>query len=404
MLLKNSILCDYKGQKIADIRLDDGKISNIASSISPYPNEEVIDCEGKIILPSMIDIAYPKNKTLSLKMLSTLAKKSLIGGVGSIILRADTNPRIDSEAIVEFVRSINTSLDINLIPSILPIQEQTLNPISSLISSGAYAIATNGDISGFMLHKITQYAKMLDIPIIATPIDSSLSDGVMNEGELCSTLGLNPILSIGQTLQVARLAEMARFTRTKWLFDSITQPQSFEIIAMFKQMGADISIQTPIHHLILSDKQCDGYDTRAKIFPPLLSEDAKAYLLTLLNSNIDMLSALQSDSYNSLKDQVFDMASFGIDAIEYYFALGYEYLIKPNIISLSRFSYLTSFAQAKILGLNKGALEVGLDADIIIIDPNQTTTINDLYSPYNNLTLQSKVTQTIINAKTHFKT
>ena len=110
-----------------------------------------------------------------------------------------------------------------------------------------------------------------------------------------------------------------------------------------------------------------------------------------------MLTSLQSDTYKSAKDQVFENASFGINAFAFYFALGYEFLVKPKIIDLSRFSYLTSYAQAKLFGLNKGEISEGRDADLIIVDLDSHTFVKDAFNPYDNQTLQSQITGIFLN-------
>ncbi len=396
MLLKNGEICDHKQHKKSDIRIKDGKICEIGQNLESLDNEEVIDCANKIIMPALIDMAYPKNKTLSLKEIQSLCDKALAGGVGTILLRPDSTPKIDSEAIIEFINSMNQTLkSATLIPCIAPLKDEKLNNISTLVSSGARAIITNGEMSGYMLYKIAQYANMLDVPLVALAQEASLSEGVINESELSFKLGLPAIPQIAQTIEVARFSELARFSGVKLVFDAISEGKSLEIISNFKKMGANITTQIPIHHLILSDEKCDGYDTSAKIFPPLKDKATKELLCQKLNSEIDMLTCLQSDTYKSLKDQVFESASFGINAIMFYFALGYEFLVKSNLIDLKRFSYLTSCAQARIYGLNKGEIALQKDADLIIIDPNATTQVSDAPNPYNSLTLQSKVVTTI---------
>ena len=409
MLLKNGTICDYSQERKADVRIQNAMIKEVAPNLSPNANEQVIDCKDKTILPALIDIAYPKNKSLCRNTLQSLSQKALQGGIGSILLRADTSPSIDSEAIIELVSSLDSALSVHFFSTILPTKSTPKNPndttlqesiteIASLASIGAHAIyLPTPTITCYALHKIAQYAQMLQIPIIATANEASLADGVVAQSEISSILGLPSIPSLSQTMEVARLSELARFSQTKWIFDSITHTQSLKIIDNFKQMGAEILAQTPIHHLIFTHDDIGEYDTRFKLFPPLVSKEERDFLCENLNSQIDMLTCLQSDSYNSLKDQVFENASFGINAFGFYFPLGFTHLVKSGHISLSRFSEITSHAQAQAFGLNKGAIAKGKDADMIIIDLQSHTQINDAVSPYHATTLQSKLIHTIIN-------
>lgn len=400
MLLQNGTICDYSKEIKADVRIENTFIKEVAPSLTPNPNEEVIDCSNKVILPALIDIAYPKNKSLCRKTLESLSQKALQGGVGSILLRPDSTPSIDSEAIIELISSLDSALSAHFFSSILALKDGNLTEIASLISTGARAIYLHSSaISGYALHKIAQYAKMLDVPIIATAKEESLSDGVIDESEISSTLGLPSIPQISQTMEVARLSEVARFSQIKLIFDALTHSQSIKIIENFKQMGAEILSQTPIHHLIFTHNDIKDYDTRFKLFPPLVSPSERDFLLSLLDCRLDMLTCLQSDCYNSLKDQVFENASFGINAISFYFQLGFSYLVKRGFLSLSRFSEITSYRQAQCFGLNKGEIATQKDADIIIVDLDASTRINDSFSPYHNAQLHSNISHTIIDGK-----
>lgn len=430
MLLKNGTLCDHQGESRADLRIADGVICEIGQNLVAQADEEVIECGGRVIMPALIDMAYPKNKILSRKNLQTLTNKAIKGGVGSILLRPESTPRIDSAAIIELVSLLDSSLHVHFFPSIAPCKSQErasqIGEIAMLVDSGARAIyldfvpesgapeeskGTKGEqtqhgakdtsqvLDGYTLYKIAQYAQMLRVPIIASTQEPSLSGGVINESEVSVKLGLPAISPLAQNMQVARLAELARYSNVPWVFDTISEPESLQIIEYFKQMGADIRTQTSIHHLILTDEDCAGFDTRFKLFPPLKDSATRHQLQAALDSQISMLTCLQSDSYKSKKDQVFEYASFGIDALEQYFSLGVTHLVRTGIITLSRFSALTSYAQAKLLSLPKGALEVGLDADLIIADLNRTHTISDLFSPYNGKQLHGVVEQVIIAGK-----
>lgn len=410
MLLKNALLCDALKECKADLRVDEGRgiISEIGENLAPKSAESVLECSGKVILPALIDMAYPKNQVLSRKNLESLTQKALRGGVGSLLLRPESTPRIDHAAIIELVSSLDSSLSVHFLPSLAPTTLESpeskpkIAEVASLIASGARAIyleSSAQNIDGYTLYKIAQYAQMLQIPIIASPQEPSLSEGVMNESQVSAQLGLPAIPPLAQTMQVAKLCELARYSGTKWVFDVISEIESLQTIAHFTQMGAQILAQTSLHHLILSDEHCAAFDTRFKLFPPLKDPATREQLRAHLDSGISLLTCLQSDSYKSKKDQVFESASFGINALEHYFSLGFSYLVKSNLITLQRFSELTSYAQARLLSLPKGALEVGLDADLIIVDLQESFCVEDTFSPYNGERLSGVVTQVLLGGK-----
>ncbi|PAF52267.1 amidohydrolase family protein [Helicobacter sp. 13S00477-4] len=400
MLIKNGVICDHSQNKKADIRIQDKKIVQIAPQLTPLKNEKQINCDGKIITPALIDLnVYPKSKILSQSSLITLSKKCLKGGVGTILLLPDTTPACENIAIIELIKIIDTKTEITLLPSIKPTNnENKLNDISILHSQGGKVIYIDSHIDGNNLLRIAQYSSMLNIPLICFAQDPELASGVINEGELASTLGLPSISPLSQTKEIAKFSQTARHLNVKILFNTITEIHSFEIINDFKSKHTPIFTQTPIHHLILDESSCKHYNTRAKLNPPLKDTPSKAFLLKSLKENkIDMLTSLQCADYNSKKDLVFELASFGVDSIAHYFALAYTYLIKPGHITLEHFLRIASKNQSDFLSLQKGEIALDKDADLMIIDPNDYTHITDTFSPYHDQKLNSKIQAMIIN-------
>lgn len=402
MLLKNGIICDYRGERKADIRIEDGKIVEISESLGSYQGLNCIDCSNKLIAPSLIDLnVYPKSKTLSQKTLTSLSKKAIKGGVGTVLILPDTTPSCENEAILELIKSIANNIEINLICSIKPTNdEKKLNDIAILYSQGGRAIYIDSNIDGNNLLRIAQYSSMLNIPIICFPQDKELANGVINEGEFASKLGLPSISPLSQTKEIAKFSEVARYTQTSFLFSLVSELISFELIEYFKTKDSKIFNQTSIHHLILNENECEAYNTRVKINPPLKDVKTQQKLITFLKEGkINMLTTLQCADFNSKKDQVFELASFGIDSIGYYFQLVYTYFIDKGILTLKDFLKMASKNQSDFLSLNKGEISIGKDADLMIVDLDSSTQVQDSFSPYYNQNLKSKIDFMIINGK-----
>lgn len=386
MLFKNAILCDYQGVKEADLRTQNGLISHIGS-LSPMENEKVLDMQGKILFPAMIDVNIaPKALSLSSKALISLAQKALKGGVGTILLNPYTNPPCSENGSIELIKSLNSKSPIHLLPAINPLTpNDKLSDISSLHQSGGKAIFAKSDYNAHTFMRIAQYAQMLHIPLVCFAQDSSLADGVMNEGLLSAELGLPSIPTYSQTKEIPKIAEMLKDMPLKLIFHSLVYPRSFELLESYKNKGyaCEFFTQSSIHHLLLDESLCQNYNTAAKLNPPLVdSISQKALLEKLKNGEIDLLSSLQSADYNSKKDQVFELASFGIDALESYLSLLYTFLHKSHKIPLEIISKLTSFTPSQILGLNKGALQEGRIAELVLFNPHKTYICSDTFSPY----------------------
>ncbi|WP_104697461.1 MULTISPECIES: amidohydrolase family protein [unclassified Helicobacter] len=400
MLLINGVICDYSGTRESNIRVKDGKIFAIDSKLTPESGEEVIDCKDKVILPALIDIGiYPKNKSLSTQTLKSLSKKCLSGGVGSVLLYADYNPQASTESIIELVELINHTLPQNIFSSIYPLDMQNkIANIASLKTLGARAIHIQSqDLEGQNLLTLTHYANMLDIPFISLPCDRELAYGVVDEGLLATQLGLPSIPSIAWEKEIIKMCCISKNTQARML---LTITDAFEDVLFSNQKGAKITIQTPVHHLVLNEEAYINYATKAKMFPPLKHKDKQQALISRLQNNqIHCLSSLQNATYNSQKDKVFELASCGVDIIHHYFSILYTFLVKENIITLEKLSELTSKNQANFLKIPKGRLEKDYDADLIILDLSSSFKCQDSYSPYFNQTLFGKIEKTILKGK-----
>lgn len=399
MLFSEAMICDYSMQKRASIRVESGQIVEIGN-LSPLPDESVLDCKDLLLMPSIIDLnVAPKAKILSTKHLHTLSIKAHKGGVGTILLNPFTTPSCNESSHIELVKSIDKEIPLHLLPSINPMLDSThLSNISMLRQNGAYAISTKSDICQNLLFRIAQYAQMLDIPLCCFAQDCTLADGVINEGLLSTKLGLPSIPAFSQTKEVAKICEMLSHLPIEIIFESSIYPRSIELINYYKSLDSQATFysQVSLHHLILDESACEDYNTSAKLNPPLLDLDSKNKLIEQVrDGQVDLLSIMQCADFNSNKDQVFELSSFGIDAISDYFSLFFTYLSKD--ISLSTFSKLTSHNPAKILNLNYGSLEVGKQAEFILIDLNKSYLVNDSFSPYFNQKLNGLVTHIFSN-------
>ncbi len=396
MLLLNGTLCDHSGMLQTNIRFDT-KITQIGTHLQPLKNEEVLDCTNLFIFPALIDLGiYPKNKSLSTKTLQSLGNKCLSGGVGSILLYADTQPKITTESMVELINLINFQTPINLFSSIYPFDDQhKIGNIASLKSLGGCAIHTQSqDLKGHHLLTLTHYANMLGIPFITLPCDQELAQGVIDEGILATTLGLPSIPSIAWQKEIATMCSISANTKAPML---LTLLEGFEDVGYFNQKGAKITTQTPIHHMILDESMYANYSTKAKMFPPLKHQDQKnALIKNLQDGKIQCLTSLQSADFNSQKDEVFELASCGVDSIAYYFSLIYTYFVKNNIIDLPKMLELSSKNQADFLHLQKGSFQIGYDADFIIVDLKKSIVCKESYSPYYGEKLFGKVEKNIL--------
>jgi dihydroorotase len=224
---------------------------------------------------------------------------------------------------------------------------------------------------------------MKKAPIFCRCDEPNLNDnGVMHEGEVSARLGLPGISKFSETSEVAKIAELSLMNNTKIIFQTLSTKRSLEILKEIKKINKNIYTEVSIHHLCKNDESCDGFNTYAKILPPLRDEEERQALLSELQ-NIDALTSAHSPSSVVNKDVAFENAAFGVGCIDEYLPLCYTCLVKSEIISMTKLEELCSLNPALILGEeNIGKIEVGYKADMVLFDENISRVIEDKTSLY----------------------
>ncbi len=406
MVIKNATICDANGEKKGDVRCERGKIAAIGS-LEPKEKEEVIDASGLLLLPSCIDLNIRMlNDNLTHRNLAYLSTSALKGGVGTLLLMPDSTPEIRSEAVLEFVFSFDSSTGVNIIPSAMGVKkdEEGMYDISILLKRGAKAIYAHSHNSGNIMRRVFEYSDLWKAPVMCRCEDRSLSgEGVMNEGYLSSELGLPGIPGMAETKEVAKIIEVAFGTNATVVIQTISSDRSLTLIKRAKKEVANLSAEVSINHLLLNEDLCRGFNTSAKIKPPLKSEQSRQKLIKHLQAgDIDYLTSAHAPKSVTKKDLAFEEASFGVELIDDYLSICYGGLVHSGIISLQKLCELTSYNQAKLLGLNKGLIQEGFDADMVLFDPKAKTLVKKNFSPYDGMEFVGEVRCNIVKGKCVF--
>ncbi len=392
MVIKGCIITDkFKSEK-KDVKIVNDKISEIGENLY---DDTIIEADGLHLFPSLIDLnVRVKDDNLNHNSLKELTSRALRGGVGTISLMPDSKPAIDNESVLEFIKLKDSKIDIK--PLCLGVKSDgKLSDVATLLKRGAKGIVSKSDISGNNLRRLFEYAKAKDIYLFCEPYSETLSDGVMNEGFLSSYLGLPAVAMVAESSEVAKVVEFAKYFNSKLLLKSLSTPRSIELID-----SALIKSEVSIHHLILDENSNDNFNTLAKINPPLRDTESKNRMLELLADNkIDTITSLQSQKSSAKKDLAYEEASFGIDCLDYYFSLCYTYLVKSGLISLNKLLEITSFNQAMILKEQSGYIDIGLNANLILVDLNNSFKVEFSNSPYFGKELFGEIKAHFINGE-----
>lgn len=397
MLIKNANIVKDGGIYRGDVRVENHIIKDISTTLQPKKDEDIINANGKYLLPKLIDTnVRVLDDTLSKKNLDTLYQKAKDGGVGSFVLIDDFAPKVENATHFELLKTkVDTNQSVNVVLSVnSQNKEERLNNIATFLKNGAKVIYTRSDINGNTLTRVMQYAGMKNVPVFCFAEDKDIKNcGVINEGEVSFKLGLPGISKITQISEVSKIVEFATYFDIKILFQGLFTSKSLQILKAVKKTNKKVHIEVPIHNLMLNDKECDGFNTKAKLISPLQEESEREKLIKFLQEGvIDIISSSHSPKSYIYKDVAFEDAKDGVDALDLTLKLGYTYLVKEGIISFEELVRMLCINPAKLLFESKiQTIKKGYDRGLILFDPNHKEMINDESSLYHKRELYGSI-------------
>jgi len=383
LLIKNAHVVDPANSidKVLDILVEDGKISKVGK-VSAKNDIKTIDAKGMIVMPGCVDmhahLREPgREDEETIESGSYAARK---GGFTTVCCMPNTEPAMDNQGVIELV--VSQSKRVGVI-NIYPIgaithgrKGESLAELASIALAGAVGFSDDGNSlsNSQIMRRALEYSKMLNRIVISHCEDTNLSsNGVVNEGYISMLLGLNGMPYTAESTIVARDIELARMADAKIHIAHVSCKESVEIIEKAKSNRVKVSCETTPHYFMLTEDAVRGFDTNAKVNPPLRTEeDRKAIIGALKSGVIDVIATDHAPHTENEKDVEFDYAPFGMIGLETALSLAIMELVDKNILSWSGLVDRMSFAPSKILGLDSGTLSIGKEADLIVVDPKKT--------------------------------
>jgi len=364
---------------------DNGTIAQVGADLQAPAGATLIDCAGQVVAPGLIDmhvhLRVPGQEYKEDVASGTRAAAS--GGFTAIACQPNTLPPIDNASIVQDIRrqAEGASARVYVVAAVSKgLLNTELSEMADLKDAGAVGIGDDAfpvRDSGFM-RRAMEYCAMLDLPFLAHCEDKDLTgDGVMHEGYVSTVLGLKGIPRWAENVGTARNVLLAMATGCRLHVLHVSTRESVEIIRHAKAFGAPVTCETCPQYVSLTDEACVGYNTNAKMSPPLRTrEDGDAVKAGLADGTIDAIATDHAPHAPHEKEQEFARAPFGMLGLETSLGLAVTHLVKPGILTLAQMVEKMSGAPARILSVPGGTLSVGAPADITVFDPDAQWTVD----------------------------
>jgi dihydroorotase len=370
---------------VADVLLADGRIVAVGRNIGAPDGAEVLDVQGRVVAPGLVDVHVHLREPgqEDLETIATGSAAAVAGGFTSICAMPNTDPVCDNQGVVGFViAQAQRAAKARVYPIgavTLGQKGQQLAEFGELVGAGAVAVSDDGKpvATAHMMRSALEYAKTFGIPVADHCEDMSLAaGGAMHEGIVSTRMGLKGIPAAAEEVMVARDILLAELTGGHVHLCHMSTRGSVELIRRAKERGIRVTAEACPHHFSLTHEACVGYNTNAKMNPPLReAEDVEAIREGLKDGTIDCVATDHAPHHYDAKEREFDDAPNGIIGLETALGLSITELVGRGLLTLPQLLHRMSTAPARIFNLPAGTLATGAPADLVVIDPGVRWTV-----------------------------
>jgi dihydroorotase len=423
ILIKGGHLIDPANKKNGqfDLIINKGKVEAVEpkGKITDISNGEIIDAKGVIVAPGFCDmhVHFREPGHEYKETIETGSNSAAAGGFTTVAVMPNTCPVNDSRSVTEFILSqAKETSNINILPIgaiTKGLEGEALSDMGELKEAGCIGYSDDGRpvSNSEIMRRALEYSKMFDLPCIQhSEVLELTHGGSMNEGIVSTELGLKGMPTEAEDIMVHRDICLLPKTGGRLHVAHISSGGSVDLVRQAKAKGLPVTCEVAPHHFTLTHDACRGYDTNAKMSPPLRAQsDLEMIKEGMSDGTIDIIATDHAPHDRVDKEVEFSNACFGIVGLETALPLTLK-MVDEKIISLEKAIDMLTFQPNQLFNLDKGTLSIGKAADITIFDQNIEYTINPSQfksrsknSPNKDWKVKGKVLRTMVNGKTVFK-
>ena len=398
-----------------DVLIRDGRIAAVDENVESAANAVTVAASGCLVVPGLIDMhvhlrepGYEYKETIE-----SGTRAAVAGGFTAVACMANTNPVNDSAAVTEYIRERAHAVGLARVYPIGAVSKglrgEELAEIGEMHRAGIVAVSDDGMpiMDGGLMRRALEYTAMFGIPVIVHEEDRLIgADGVMNEGVWSLQLGLKGMPAAAEEAMIARDVALLERTGGRLHVAHISTAGAVELVRAANAHGLAVTAEVTPHHFTLTEAAVAGYNTSAKMNPPLRTQrDVDALRQGLLDGTIDAIASDHAPHHRDEKDVEFDQAANGIVGLETTLPLALR-LAAESGLPLDALVRALSLHPARILGVAGGSLSVGAAADVTVIDPQRRVVVQAARfrskgrcTPFEGMELQGQAVTTIVGGR-----